>query len=732
MDPDENACALPLGTLLHEYQIKSVLGIGNFGITYLAYDSHLQMAVAIKEYFPSNYAIRKPDHSTAARSSADEQDFLWGLDRFRQEAQTLARFHHPNIVRVLRLVEANSTCYMVMEFEEGNSLEAFYTALEGPPTEDRLNQILLPLLDGLLHVHKAGLMHRDIKPANIYLRTNGTPVLLDFGSAREALRSHAPNLTTLITPGFAPLEQYSSDGNQGPWSDIYALGGVFYLLATGKMPIEAPSRAIRDRLVPARLISKGRFSDNFLRAIDRALAVNESDRLQDIEAWLSTINERPGVAEEPEIRVVAAVEATIPVEVGQPLLSRQQSTLLGVFRNTHFLISTTSSLIVICLIVLHALDLYDIQFIDRLETTTYDWRLQLMLPSTGAKEVAIVAIDDKSLGEVGRWPWDRDKIAKLTDALFQHYDVQVVGLDMMFPEPSQAKQNDDALAKSLIGRRVVLGYVFTPDISTAGSLPAPVENGQALRDAGLILTEKTGYVGNLPELMRSTTGSGFTNIVVDFDNVVRRLPMLIEHNGNAYQAFSLAVLHQYLGSTPTQLSRAEIRIGDVNIPTGDLQSSVMVPYLGRKGTFDTYSASDILEQRIEPSKLSGKIVLVGANAVGLGDYHATPMKYPAPGVEIQANMIEGALLGLVKVAAFKPAYEPVIVLLLGIAAMLAFQRLSSEKLVLVALGFLLALVLSSLLSWAYARTSIPLASSVTLLLALCVTQLSTNRLVMRV
>ena len=296
MSQEEYACALRAGTFLHEYEIKSVLGMGNFGVTYLAHDSELQMAVAIKEYFPSQFAIRKPDRSVSVKSSADRIDYISGLDGFRREAQTLAHFDHPNIVRVLRSFEANNTSYMVMEFEEGHSLRETIVGSDGPPSEESLRRILLPLLDGLLHVHQAGFMHRDIKPCNIYLRKNGTPALLDFGSARVALFSQTAHATTFVTPGFTPLEQYACDGNQGTWSDIYALGGVFYLLTTGRMPVEAPARAIKDGQVPARLLGRRHFGEDFLRAIDRALAVHASKRLQSSEEWLSLVNESAALA----------------------------------------------------------------------------------------------------------------------------------------------------------------------------------------------------------------------------------------------------------------------------------------------------------------------------------------------------------------------------------------------------------------------------------------------------
>jgi len=195
------------------YEIKEVLGQGGFGITYLAYDPNLKTNVAIKEYLPIELAVREGDFSVHPVTEDRGKQYKWGLDRFIKEAQTLAQFDHPNIVRVYSVTEENNTAYMVMAFEHGQTLQE---KLKGKKTleESELLKILIPILGGLEQIHKAGFIHRDIKPDNIFIRNDGSPVLLDFGSARQALGEETKTLTSLVTPGYAPFEQYFSKSDE--------------------------------------------------------------------------------------------------------------------------------------------------------------------------------------------------------------------------------------------------------------------------------------------------------------------------------------------------------------------------------------------------------------------------------------------------------------------------------------------------------------------------------------
>jgi serine/threonine protein kinase len=258
---------------------------GGFGITYLATDTHLQQSVAIKEYLPSDFAVREGRSTVYVKSSSYEDNFKWGLDNFIKEARALARFTHPNIVRVLRFFEANGTAYMVMEYQEGRSLTD-YLAERRILTEDELKTIVEPLLDGLIEIHKANLLHRDIKPNNIYIRHDESPVLLDFGSARYAVGQKTRSVTSIVTPGYAPLEQYDDEiKDQGAWTDIYALGAVMYRAISGEAPPAATRRVMKDPMIPAVKKGNGKYNKNLLQAIDWALKLSEEDRPKTVDEW---------------------------------------------------------------------------------------------------------------------------------------------------------------------------------------------------------------------------------------------------------------------------------------------------------------------------------------------------------------------------------------------------------------------------------------------------------------
>jgi hypothetical protein len=273
--------ALPRGYALNEYRIESLLGAGGFGLTYLATDSNLNLKVAVKEYLPNEFAARGEDSTVQPKSGSTAESFQWGLQRFMEEARTLASFRHPNIVRVMRFFEANHTGYMVMELVEGTSLTDWVPP-RSPLNQHAMLAIAGPLLDGLEVIHKSGYLHRDIKPSNIFVRSDGAPVLLDFGSARHLMGGNQ-ELTAVVSPGYAPLEQYHAHGKQGPWSDLYAFGGVLYWMLTGKRPVEAAARVRNDVMPPAsRAGNAAQYAAEFLAAIDWALKPNEEERPQSV------------------------------------------------------------------------------------------------------------------------------------------------------------------------------------------------------------------------------------------------------------------------------------------------------------------------------------------------------------------------------------------------------------------------------------------------------------------
>ena len=269
--------SLAPGTLLHEYRIEGVLGHGGFGITYLARDMHLDKKVAIKEYLPNDLAARAADQTVTVRSPESNEAFQWGLQSFIKEARVLAKFSHPSLIQVHRYFEANETAYFVMEYAEGVTLSTVLKH-EGTLAEERLRKILGPILNGLEEVHRLGVLHRDIKPDNIILREGATAVLIDFGAARQNLSSMTRSVMSVLTAGYAPIEQYATGGNQGPWTDLYAIGAVAYRALSGKKPIDAINRIRDDPMVPASTLARDRCSEHFLAAIDWALAVNPEDR----------------------------------------------------------------------------------------------------------------------------------------------------------------------------------------------------------------------------------------------------------------------------------------------------------------------------------------------------------------------------------------------------------------------------------------------------------------------
>ncbi|MEI9899034.1 MAG: serine/threonine-protein kinase [Hyphomicrobium sp.] len=282
-----NLIALPNGTeLVGDYRIERVLGAGGFGVTYLADEIALARMVTIKEYFPSDIAARDGGIDAAPRSQDCAGDYRWGLDRFIEEAQTLAKFDHSNIVRVYRYFRANNTGYMVLHFEEGQSLKAWLKGLGRAPRQKELDAILGPLLDALELIHKSDFLHRDIAPDNIIIRKSGDPVLIDFGSARGEIASHTKTVSALVKPGYSPYEQYAETSRQqGPWTDIYALAGTLYHAITGKRPADAPSRMVKDEHVPAREAALSSYRSGFLKAIDKALTLSVDARPQSIAAW---------------------------------------------------------------------------------------------------------------------------------------------------------------------------------------------------------------------------------------------------------------------------------------------------------------------------------------------------------------------------------------------------------------------------------------------------------------
>jgi serine/threonine protein kinase len=303
--------ALAPGTKLLWYHLERVLGHGAFGITYLAQDENLHRPVAIKEFLPGQLAMREDDGSVQPLSEEFADDYRAGLASFISEARTLAQLEHPSIVRVHNVFEANETAYLVMQYEDGEGLDRILKR-KRTLDETEILRLLGPLLAGLEYMHARGFVHRDIKPANVFIRRDGSPVLLDFGSARQAVSGEARTLTNFVSPGYAPIEQYAGKSDQqGPWSDIYGLGATLYRAMTGHAPPDAVSRShaiaedTSDSYTSTTNRVEGTYSPALLHAVDRALQFRVQDRPQDIGVWRQ---ELPPLTQDPADLAVRVIE----------------------------------------------------------------------------------------------------------------------------------------------------------------------------------------------------------------------------------------------------------------------------------------------------------------------------------------------------------------------------------------------------------------------------------------
>jgi serine/threonine protein kinase len=272
--------ALPPGTRLYEFELLRPLGEGGFGVVYLAFDHSLHRNVAIKEYLPSAYAVRRNNQTIAARSGQHQATFEAGLRSFIKEARLLAQFDHPALVKVHRFWEGNGTAYMAMSYYPGQTLADILRADRTYATETRLKGLIAPLLDAVSQLHAQQCFHRDISPENVIVQPNGAPVLLDFGAARRIIGDMTQALTVVLKPGYAPIEQYVEDGGlvQGPWTDVYGFAALLYCAVVGKPPPAAVTRAYKDALVPLADNPPAGFDLQFLRGIDAGLAVKPEER----------------------------------------------------------------------------------------------------------------------------------------------------------------------------------------------------------------------------------------------------------------------------------------------------------------------------------------------------------------------------------------------------------------------------------------------------------------------
>jgi adenylate cyclase len=418
--------------------------------------------------------------------------------------------------------------------------------------------------------------------------------------------------------------------------------------------------------------------------------------------------------------------------------------------------------IVLLILFGHSARVYQIPLVNHLDAIFYDAKVRLTMPEQMDERVVIVDIDEKSLAEVGRWPWGRDKLATLMNRLFAQYKVAVVGFDVVFAEPddSSGMKSLDALAKkdlkdnatfqslvkelrpkldydarfaeSLKKKPVVLGYYFSNQekATTSGLLPAPALAAGSFQGKNIGFTSWSGYGANLPAFQRAAESAGHFNPLVDFDGTSRRVPMLVEYQGAYYESLSLAMVRRFLGGTDIEpgypadadpndygamewISLPSAR-GTLRIPV-DENAATLVPYRGYRGSFRYVSMADVLAGRTPVDQLAGKIVLVGTTAPGLMDLRVTPVGTAYPGVEIHANLVAGILEGSVK---YKPSYvlgiDIVLVLLAGSVMVFLLPLLSPFRATVVAVIVASSLISLNFYFWYDSNLVLPLANSLVL------------------
>ncbi len=395
------------------------------------------------------------------------------------------------------------------------------------------------------------------------------------------------------------------------------------------------------------------------------------------------------------------------------------------------------SLAILLFFLLQATGTIEWSFINALEHQAYDTRLEHTMPNPVDNRIVIIDIDEKSLSEIGRWPWNRAIIAQLIDQLFDTYQINVLGMDAVFAEPDESSglkklqalaagplkeapvfletlktldkklDYDDLFAESLQNRRVVLGYAFTSaqeGINEAGQLPEPIFTVEDVQAYNLSYVEGNGFAANLPELQAAALTSGHFNSIPDPDGIVRRIPLLYGYKGQLYESLSLAMARVALGIPKVELQlylKEGQQIGVENLLIGqqvipvDKYLQALIPYRGKWGSFPYVSATDVLHGRIEePDLLKDKIVLLGTTAQGLRDIRATPMENVYPGVEIHANIISGLLDNhIMSYLSFEEELEVLLLIFISVV-MISLLPLSSPL-----IGTVVTLVLSVIVIW---------------------------------
>ena len=437
----------------------------------------------------------------------------------------------------------------------------------------------------------------------------------------------------------------------------------------------------------------------------------------------------------------------------------------------HYLLRSGLGLALLFALLLHTLGYVQARFLAQLEAISYDYRLRLTAPGGMDANIVIVNIDEKSLAAEGRWPWPRNKLARLVEQLNDYYRVAVIGFDIVFSEPDESsgiavlnalargplrddqpfrahytalapKLNYDALfAEQLKIAPSVLGYYFTTARSTeatqSGTLPPPLFTAAMLRGREIDSVSANSYGANLDLLQNSAQGAGYFSFIPDLDGILRRVPMLVEYRGAYYGSLSLAIATAYLGSAPVTLGFPQsdgaakgyhalewLQLGNRRISV-DRHISALVPYRGPAGSFRYVSAEDVLQARVPPAQLLGKIILVGTTAPGLLDLRSTPVGTEYPGVEVQANLVAGILSGKLKQ---EPAYVTgaavALLLVVGLILIFALPALSPIWTLLLTAAITAITLGLNLMAWQYGNLVLPVAPVLLLIVSLFVLDMS--------
>ena len=423
------------------------------------------------------------------------------------------------------------------------------------------------------------------------------------------------------------------------------------------------------------------------------------------------------------------------------------------------------SLLLTLAFLLHVGEVINIPILSSLENQAYDARLKITLPKKVDKQVVIVDIDEKSLGEIGQWPWNRNILAKINDVLFDHYEIKAIGYDIVFAEEDidegaklldemangslrddpqfideyhrvmSSLQHDQRFSESLEDRKTVMGFVMDTD-SIKGGLPKPITRLDKKTLKKLAINKTEGYTANLKLLQQSAFSGGFfNNPLLDDDGVFRRVPLLQTYKNELHESLALALTRAATGSPTIEmvvetnedsgdLFLEWVTIGEIAIPV-DHESGLLVPYIGKQKSFEYISAIDVLNKKVDKNTLSGKITLFGTSAPGLLDLRTIPLGAAYPGVEVHANIIQGILDGrILHAPGYTKGYEFIVISLIGILLTFSLPMLSALYSSLVILGSIVLLIASNFYAWTNAQLVLPIAAPVLLVILLFALQMT--------